>query len=235
MVRKFAARAAHVVVSRKLVAGVGLALVTVLGTLSLAAAPAGAIGPAPTITNVSPNSLPQGVASASVTLTGTNFVAGAVVTSHSGITATATFISSTQLNLLVDVGRTVPQGAYNVFVTNPDQSVGSCSNCLNITIGAFPTITSINPSTLPQGASNQAVTLMGTNFQSGARVTSHNGININAAFVSSTQLNLMVSVQPTVASGPYDVFVTNPDNSLGSCINCSGHHPGGLRSGRVSG
>ncbi len=141
-----------------------VALAGLTAALSVATPSAHAIGPAPTVSSLSPNSLPQGVASEMVTLTGSNFVSGATVTSHAGITATATFVSSTQLNLLVDVSRTVATGAYNVFVTNPDTSAGSCSNCLTVTVGSFPTIASLSPSALPAGASNQAVTLNGTNL-----------------------------------------------------------------------
>jgi hypothetical protein len=199
------------------------ALVTLAGltgAVSVATPPASALGPL-TVTMLSPNSLPQGVAALTVTVTGTNFVPGATVTSHAGITATATFVNSTQLDLLMDVARTVPTGTYNVFVTNPDDhAVGTCNNCLTVTVGTSPTVTSLNPSSFPPGVSTQAVTLSGTNFVSGATFSSHAGITATVTFVNSSQLNLSLTIAPTVPSGLYDVFVTNPDHSLGSCINC---------------
>ena len=200
--------------------GVLIGALLVLGALTVATAPSVRAAGPPTITSLSPSSLPQGVAAVPVTLTGTNFQSGAIVTSKAGITATATFVSDTQLDLVVDVAGTVPPGSYNLFVTNPDQSMGSCTNCLTVTVGAIPTVTSLTPDTLPPGVANQMVTMNGTDFQPGAVVTSHIGINATVTFVSADQLDLSVNVAPTVPSGLYDVFVNNPDHSLGRCINC---------------
>ncbi len=268
----------------------------------------------PTITKVSPNSLPQGASGAGVTLTGTSFQSGATVLSHSGIKAKVTFVSATQLDLSMNVAPTETPGAYNLIVTNPDggkfnctgcltvtsssnppptvtsvspttlnqnsttpsfsiagtnftasstvsfstagvaaQSVtfvsatsltasvtvsptatlgasnvlvttaggtGTCTGCLTITGGTSPTITSVNPNTLPQGASNAAVTLAGTNFESGATVVSHTGITAKATFVSSTQLDLSVTVASTVAPGAYNLDLTNPDGGKVVCTGC---------------
>ena len=98
---------------------------------------AGAVS-APTITSVTPNSLPQGASLQAVTLGGTNFVSGAKVTSHSGISATTTFVSATQLNLSVSVASTVVPGTYNVIVTNPDTGKFNCTGCLTVTGASVP-------------------------------------------------------------------------------------------------
>src|SRR6202035_4895122 len=92
-------------------------------------------------------------------------------------------VTPTSMNILVDVGRTVATGTYNIFVTNPDMTVSSCTGCLTITTGTFPTITSLVPSSLPPGSQAQPITAIGTNFVSGATVTSHIGIAITASFV----------------------------------------------------
>jgi hypothetical protein len=94
-----------------------------------------AIGPKPskpTITSVIPNSLVHGTSGAAV-LTGTNFDAGAVVTSHSGINITTTYVSAGQLNLVVSVKSTLAPGAYNLFVTDSDGLLAKCAGCLTVT------------------------------------------------------------------------------------------------------
>ena len=302
-----AGRRAKIVMAGLIVlAGVG-------GAVSVATVSAGAVS-APTITQVTPSSLPQGAAHQPVTLAGTNFQSGAKVLSHSGIKARATFVSATQLDLSVSVATTVAPGAYNLDLTNPDggkfkckgcltvtssttspptvtsvnptvlnqnsttpnfsitgtnftagatvsfstagvvaQSVsfvsstslnasvnvsptaalgpsnvtvmtsggpGFCTGCLTVAGATAPTITQVSPNSLPQGASDQAVTLTGTNFQSGATVVSHTGITARATFVSTTQLDLSVSVATTVAPGLYNLDLTNPDGGKFVCTGC---------------
>ena len=82
-----------------------LPLTLLVGGLGMAGAVAGATS-APTITTVTPSSLPAGAIAHVVTLTGTGFAAGAKVTSHSGITMSTTTSSSTGLGLSVTVSDT---------------------------------------------------------------------------------------------------------------------------------
>src|ERR1700737_4744871 len=127
------------------------AIASVTGAMSMAAAPAGAVS-SPTITQVSPNSLPQGASNTPVTLTGTNFQSGAKVASHSGIKAKVAFVSATQLNLSVTVAATVAPGAYNLNLTNPDGGKFHCANCLTVTSTSPPTVTSVSPTSLNQNS-----------------------------------------------------------------------------------
>jgi outer membrane protein assembly factor BamB len=83
-----------------------------------------------------------------------------------------------------------------------------------------PTITSVAPNSLPQGASSQPITVGGTNFQSGAKVTSHSGITVKTTFVSTTVLNLSVSVAAAQAPGAYNLNLTNPDGGKFHCAGC---------------
>ena len=114
-----------------LVAGL-IILAGVVGGVSASTVPAGAVS-SPTITLVNPNSLPQWASHQPVTLTGTNFQSGATVLSHSGIKASATFVSATQLNLSVSVASTVAVGNYNIVVTNPGGGQFNCKSCLSVT------------------------------------------------------------------------------------------------------
>ncbi len=63
-------------------------------------------------------------------------------------------------------------------------------------------------------------TLTGTNFDILAKATSHSGISLHTVFVSSTQLNLKVTVSSTLATGSYNVNVTNGDGLIAKCAGC---------------
>jgi outer membrane protein assembly factor BamB len=195
-------------------------LVGVAGGTTVVTTVSGAVA-SPTITTVSPNSLPQGASGQPVTLTGTNFESGATVLSKDGIKAKVTFVGVTEIDLLVTVALAVAPGAYNLNLYNPDGGKFKCGGCLMVTSGGpLPTITSVNPPTLPQGAANRAVTLIGTNFESGATVVSHTGITAKATFVSATELDLSVNVDSTEAPGVYNLDLTNPDGGQVVCTGC---------------
>jgi len=109
-------------------------LTLLIGGVAATGAVAGATS-APTITAVNPSSLPAGVVAQAVTLTGTGFVTGAIVTSHGGITMSATFVSDTELDLSATVSDTEAPGTYDVIVINPDGGAFDCQGCLTITAG----------------------------------------------------------------------------------------------------
>jgi outer membrane protein assembly factor BamB len=86
---------------------------------------------------------------------------------------------------------------------------------------APPAPKSINPSSFTPGSHDTPATIRGSNFESGATVTNHAGIKISVvSFVSSSQLDVTVSVASTVAPGTYNLFVHNPDGSSGACKGC---------------
>src|SRR5213080_4723242 len=77
----------------------------------------------PTISSVSPSTGLQG-ANLTVTVTGTNFQAGASAAFGAGITVGSTVVSSTQLSVALAIEATAAMGPRDVTVSNPDgQSV----------------------------------------------------------------------------------------------------------------
>jgi outer membrane protein assembly factor BamB len=117
---------------RSILAVAVITIASVAGAVAGTVETAGAVS-SPTITLVSPNSLPQGASHQPVTLTGTGFQSGATVLSHSGIKAAVTFVSATQLDLSVTVAPAEAPGAYNLDLTNPDGGKFVCTGCLTIT------------------------------------------------------------------------------------------------------
>jgi outer membrane protein assembly factor BamB len=90
--------------------------------------------PSPVVTSINPNTFVHGASKQGAAIMGANFVVGAHVTSHGGVTiSVVSFVGSTQLNVSVSVLSTLAPGSYNVFVYNPDGSSGECKGCLTVT------------------------------------------------------------------------------------------------------
>jgi IPT/TIG domain/Putative Ig domain len=157
----------------------------------------------PTVSGVSPNSGPT-AGGTKVTITGTNFLSGALVTfgttSATGITVT----SATQIQATVPAGAA---GITNVTVQDPGNLTSTLSGGFTYTSTSTgtPTITSVTPTS---GTPGTTVTITGTNFESADSVT-FGSTNAGAtSFVSATQLTATV---PSVSAGTYNITVTDPD------------------------
>ena len=185
------------------------------GTLTSKSFTVTAVG-VPTITTVTPSSVGQG-SDVTLTITGTNFARGATVTfSKIGFTTTGpvVFTSSTQIAVPIHVANNAATGSTNatgVTVTNSGPTPNSGTKASAVTVAAPPTITSVTPSTLGQGAAT-TLTITGTGFQTGATVTFGTGITATGSpTITSTQVKIGVKV---AANSPnkVDVTVKNPDN-----------------------
>jgi hypothetical protein len=165
--------------------------------------------PIPTLTSVSPASGTQS-AVVNVTLTGTNFVAGATVAvSGSLVTVTGVSLtSSTQITATLNIAAGAALGARNVSVT----TTGGTSSPVTFTVNAgtlVPTLTSVSPASGTQG-STVNVTLTGTNFAVGATVGgSSNDLTISkVVVVSATQITATLTLASTAITGGHNIFVT---------------------------
>src|SRR5206468_4274759 len=99
-----------------------------------------------------------------------------------------------------------------VTVNNNDGSAAA-TLVSGFTVNAGPTITSVTPSSRGQGATNQNLTVVGTNFDGGVGVSLWGtGITINSTNRNNAS---KITVNVTVASGApvgaRDVTVTNLD------------------------
>src|SRR5208283_4241344 len=123
--------------------------------------------PLPTLTSVSPNSGVQGN-SVNVTLTGTNFVAGAAINfGGAGVTVASVVVASaTSITAQFQLAAGAALGGQNVSVTTAG---GTTGNQTFSVLPPAPTLTMISPTTGVQGTS-VPVTLTGTNLVAGATV-----------------------------------------------------------------
>jgi uncharacterized protein (TIGR03437 family) len=178
-------------------------------TLNQAAAPA-----TPTLSSISPSSGVQGT-SVPVTLTGSNFIAGASVSpGNAGITVSGvTVVSSTQITATFAISASASLGAGNVTVTT---SAGTTTG-VSFTVTAPPTLTSITPNSGTAGTS-VSVTLTGTNFVTGGgtlvKVSSGAAVS-SVNVISATQLTATFAISGA-ASGSANVSVTTSGGTSGT-------------------
>ncbi len=155
----------------------------------------------PTISNVNPNS-GSTAGGTNVTITGTNFIAGATVT-FGGTAATSINVASA-----TSITCTTPAhaaGAVNVVVTT---SVGTATsnNGFTYVTPPVPTVTALNP-TSGSTAGGTAVTITGTNLTGATAVSFGGTAATGVSVVNATTVNC---TSPAHAAGTVDVTVTTP-------------------------
>lgn len=162
---------------------------------------------------VLPNTGGQG-ATRAITITGTNFGTGTTVSAGSGITVNSvagTGTTTRTANFVVAANAAV--GTRDVTVTTSNGAV-TCIGCF--TVGAAPTITTVSPTSIANSGTTATVTITGTNFVSGATVSSSNSnfaiVSGTTVFVSSTQIKVNIK-NNTANNGNSNtsLTVTNPD------------------------
>jgi IPT/TIG domain-containing protein/lectin family protein/putative Ig domain-containing protein len=159
----------------------------------------------PAISSVSPNSGPT-AGGTTVTISGSNFLAGALVLFGTVPAPGVAVASGGQIRVITPAGIA---GAVSVTVENPGNLASRLANAfLYISSSAGPAVvTGITPSSGPVGTQ---VTITGTNFESGATVAFGSTSATPVVVSSSTQL---VTSVPAVNAGTYSVTVTDPDPS----------------------
>ena len=154
--------------------------------------------PVPTVSSVSPNS-GSTVGGTAVTITGTNFAAGATVTFGSAAATGVTVVNGTTITATTPVGSA---GGVTVTVTNPGGQSGSLASAF--TYLAQPTVSSVSPNS-GSTAGGTAVTITGTNFAAGATVTFGSAAATGVTVVNGTTIT---ATTPAHAAGAVTVMVT---------------------------
>jgi len=171
--------------------------------------------PAVSVTSVSPSPLGQG-AKTTLTVNGSGFTSGATVTSSgTGITfGPSAFLSASKLTVPIKVGQSAAVGTRNITVTDSGGGSGTCTSCLNLTVG--PKVTGASPPSVKRGTS-ATVTVSGSGFVNGARFSiGGGGVTVGSVtFVDAGQMAATVTVASTAAVGSRKLTVTNPLSSGG--------------------
>lgn len=141
------------------------------------------IGPAPTVASLSPTSGPQSGGTV-ITISGTDFVAGATVMFGSAA-ATNVTVTSTQITCTTPAGT---PGSVDVIVTNPDGQSATKPGAFTYG-GSVPTITSFTPTGAPPG---DTVVITGTNFVDVTAVSFGGTPATNYTVDSATQITAII-------------------------------------------
>ncbi|MDH3591716.1 MAG: IPT/TIG domain-containing protein, partial [Planctomycetota bacterium] len=171
--------------------------------------------PDPTLTAIAAATVTQGDTAQKVTLTGTNFRTGGTVAAGSGITVkSATWISNTEYEATLDVASDATLGAHDVTYTHASAGGGAKATLKGgLQVDApVPTVTSVAPATIVQGAENKELTVKGTGFRDGGALSlSGAGLTLgDTTFVSATEATVEVTVDDAAAIGARDVTYTQP-------------------------
>jgi pseudomonalisin len=184
--------------------------------------------PTPVISSLNPSPMTGSASSQTLTINGSGFQTGlTVVAGYTGSTQTLTgaaitSLTSTQIQVSINVGTTARVWA--VGVVNPG---GVSSNIVAWQVNApvvAPVITSFNPSPMTGSASNQTLTINGSGFQSGAGLTVIAGYTGNvqsiagAAITSATSTQIQVSINVGITARTWAIAVMNPSGTASNIV-----------------
>jgi PKD repeat protein len=180
--------------------------------------------PPPVITNITPSSAVNNGVVGITDLAGSNFMNGATVTlvkaNESPIaTINGPIVQPNKILCFFDLTGQ-PVGKWDVVVNNPDGQDGTLNNAFTIFYPQAPVVTGISPATGVNDASIVIPNISGTGFENNVSVnlTMSGKPDIqgtNVIRVSGTQINATFDLTG-VATGSWDVVVTNNDGQSGS-------------------
>ncbi len=142
-----------------------------------------------------------------LTVTGSGFVSGSVL-SYGGIQLVTTFDSATQVHATIPAPLLNYTGALAVLVINPDPNGGASLPAI-FTVTPLAALLSLTPADISPGSGQFTLKVTGANFLTGAAVT-WNGTPLATTFVSATTLTAMVPANLVAAAGTAQVTVANP-------------------------
>jgi hypothetical protein len=198
---------AHVTSTQLAISGPGS--VTVQNTATAATSASTFTVSAPTIVALSSTAAVATDSNFTLTVTGTNFIAGSKVWWGSEETALATtYVSSTQLAATVTKATELATaGAVSVTVQNG--ATTATSNGITFTVAAAPTLASVTSTATVTHNKTASVTLTGTGFIAGSTVM-FGTTPIATTFVSSTSLTAAVTAAEIPTASAVSVTVVGP-------------------------
>jgi hypothetical protein len=174
--------------------------------------------PTPSVASILPASATVATGAFTLTVTGSNFVSGALV-QWNGASRATTFVSTTQLTAAILSSDLSTAGTATVTVVNP--SNGGTSGSAPFTIGnPTPVLSSITPATAVAGSSGFTLTLNGSGFVAGS-VVQWNGASRATVYLSATQITAAILAADIASSVAVNVTVMNPTPGGGTSIAAS--------------
>jgi hypothetical protein len=199
----------------------GLAVVTVTNADTQAATLSGAFTyqyPAPTTSLVAP-ATGTSAGGTSITITGTQFRAGATVTVGGSAATNVVVASATSITATTPPR---PIGAASIVVANNDGQSATLASAFTYTAAAAPTVTSAAPTSGSVGGGT-SITITGTGFVAGATVTI-GGVTATGVSVASAT-SITATTPAGAATGAVAIAVANPDTQTGIAANAFTYTP----------
>jgi|GEM_PF-1302478 len=172
----------------------------------------GNANPVATIAGLSPASATIGSPAFTLTVTGINFVPGAVVR-WNGSDRPTTFVSPNQLTASISAADVAAGGTVFVSVFNPPPG-GGLSNTFPFVVGSVPpspvpSISSLSPDSAGVGEGSFTLRVNGSNFVPSS-VVRWNGADRPTTYISPTRVNASISASDVASLGSAQVRVFNP-------------------------
>jgi IPT/TIG domain. len=173
--------------------------------------------PAPVVSSLSVAGLTVGSVPATITVTGTGFVASSTVQVN-GSARTTTFVNGTQLSFAPTVADLAGPGTLAVTVSNAAPGGGTAA-AVNLTVTAgTPMITSVSPNSILTGSADTTVTITGTNFLSTSVAYLGSSTALATTYVSSTEIKAVVPTASLTSLGWLALTVQTPSATSASSI-----------------
>jgi len=176
--------------------------------------------PLPTVTSISPTSLPAGSGDTWVTLSGTGFVPASQAEVYPLWARVTKYVSPTQVQVLVMASDlTYPSlgGNLQLNVVNPAPGGGTSQPVYLSVTGQNPVITSLSPSSVPAGSFGFNVTVTGAGFVPGTDFI-FNGTVGQTTFVSPTEIVFPVTGAQVQAAGTVNVQLQTGPNAFSNVV-----------------
>ena len=170
--------------------------------------PVSTSNPLPVIGNLSPTSGTTGSTGLTLTISGSGFIAGSVGRWNNSDRAT-TFVNANQLMVQITAADLATAGTAAITVFNPPPDGGTSAPLIFSINNPVPAIASLNPTSVNAGGGDFTLTVVGSNFISGAFVQV-NGANRNTSFINGTTLTATVLASDIALGGSAVVTVVNP-------------------------
>jgi hypothetical protein len=168
----------------------------------------------PTVHSITPGLVRVGSLAFSLTVSGANFLRGAVVLVN-GVELETMYLSDLQLEAQVSADLVADGGAAEVKVRNPK---GELSGAVRLLVfDDAPRVSRITPQTTGTGAESLEVSVTGERFQRGARVVVQ-GVAVETRFGSSTALVTILPNNFFVRAAELSLSVLNADGNSSNSL-----------------
>jgi trimeric autotransporter adhesin len=172
------------------------------------------MSPTPTLTGLSPQTVPQGTA-ATITVNGSGFEANSVVM-WNGAARPTTFVDGTTLQVSLTAMDLQNYGMGQITINNPGPG-GSTTTPTELVVAAtVPTILSVSPSSVAANTTSNvptSVTISGSGFATNATVQA-NGQFVPVSSQSGTGITVSIPSTFFASAGSIQIVVSNPGSPV---------------------